>query len=63
MSVCIVELRGNSMRNLKERLDTSRRLWLEGATSGFIVEQLATPAIQACNNQNNDESLRAITEM
>lgn len=45
MSVCIGELRGNSRRNLKERLDSSRRLWQLGATSGFIVEQLATPAI------------------
>lgn len=59
--MCIGELRGNSRRNLKERLNTSRRLWQDGATFGFIVEQLTTPAIQASNNQNNDESLRAIT--
>lgn len=63
MSVCTGDLRGNSRRNLKKRLDTSRKLWLKEATSGFVVEQLATPAIQASNNQNNDESLRAITEI
>lgn len=63
MNVCIGELRGNSRRNLKERLDTSRRLWQEGATFCFLVEKQATPAIQASNNQNNDESLGAITEM
>lgn len=63
MNVCLLELKGNSKRNHEEGLDTSRRLWQEGATSGFVMEQLTTHVIQASNNQNNDESSRAISEV
>lgn len=69
MSVCLgksnrSEVKGNSRKNHEEGLNTSRgfgRKWQH--LTGFIMEQLASPANQSSNNLNSDESPRVISEV